>query len=244
MSRFSDCFLLLFGQLAVGGVIGLAVPPFSLIDRGFYRSSAGLFLAFAALFLTGKVVLLARGDAGAGSVLELTAWGAFSIALAAYTASLWGDSNRRRARAFAAALLLGRTESLYAWVLQNSQVASHYVDGDTLTLLGDLSLVHRALALAIERYAEAIESLAPFTDNAVLRDATAAMLQLTRDVGAMSARIVEMGDKIIVMADDVGVMAGRIVATQELQQANVTLTQGSLLTAQAVAIAAISDYGL
>ena len=107
MSRFSDCFLLLFGQLAVGGVIGLAVPPFSLIDRGFYRSSAGLFLAFAALFLTGKAVLLMRGEAGAGSVLELTAWGAFATALAAYTASLWRDSNRRRARAFAAALLLG-----------------------------------------------------------------------------------------------------------------------------------------
>lgn len=144
----------------------------------------------------------------------------------------------------AVALLLGRTESLHAWVLRNSQVASHWVDGDTLTLLGDLGVLHRALALALERYAGAFDALAPFTDNAVLRDATAAMLQLTRDIGAMSDRIVEMGDKIAVMADNVGVMAGRIVATQELQRSNVTLTQSSLLTAQAVAIAAIQAYGL
>jgi hypothetical protein len=144
----------------------------------------------------------------------------------------------------AVAVLLGRTESLAAWVLQNSQVASHWVDGDTLTLLGDLSVIHRALALALERYAGAVEALAPFAGNTALRDATAAMLQLARDIGAMSNRIVEMGDRIVVMADNVGVMAGRIVTTQELQQSNVTLTQSSLLTAQAVAIAAIQSYGL
>lgn len=107
MSRFSDCFLLLFGQLAVGGVAGLAVPPFAMIDRGFYRSSAGLFLAFAGLFVAGKVTLLVRGDAGAGAWPELLAWTLFTAALALYTASLWGDSNARRARSFAAALLLG-----------------------------------------------------------------------------------------------------------------------------------------
>src|SRR5262249_61481416 len=38
VSRFSDCFLLLFGQLAVGGLVRLAVPPFHGLDRGFYRS--------------------------------------------------------------------------------------------------------------------------------------------------------------------------------------------------------------
>jgi hypothetical protein len=144
----------------------------------------------------------------------------------------------------AIALLLARTEALYAWVLRIGQAASHFVDGDTLTLLGDLTVAQRALALAIERYAAAVERLAPLTDTTVLRDATAAMLQLSRDVGAMSGRIVEMGDKIVVMADNVGVMAGRIVATQELQQANVTLTRSSLLAAQAVAIAAIRAYGL
>ncbi len=107
MSRFSDCFLLLFGQIAVGGVAGLAVPPFAAIDRGFYRSSAGLFLAFACLFLAGKATLLLRGDAGTGAWSELVVWALFAVALTSYTVSLWGDSAALRARSFAAALLLG-----------------------------------------------------------------------------------------------------------------------------------------
>ena len=41
MSEFSACFLLVFGQLAVGGLAALAVPPFAMLERGFYKSSAG-----------------------------------------------------------------------------------------------------------------------------------------------------------------------------------------------------------
>jgi hypothetical protein len=108
VSRFSDCFLLLFGQLAVGGVAGLAVPPFAVLDRGFYRSSAGIYLGFAVLFVTGKVALLLRGHGLDGSALvELGLWAAFVLALGTYLASLWRDSNHLRARSFAAALLLG-----------------------------------------------------------------------------------------------------------------------------------------
>ncbi len=108
VSQFSDCFLLLFGQLAVGGVAGLAVPPFAVLDRGFYRSSAGIYLGFAIVFLVGKVALLLRaGGDGSPSALELAAWTAFAVALATYLASLWRESNALRARAFAAALLLG-----------------------------------------------------------------------------------------------------------------------------------------
>ena len=142
MSRFSDCFLLLFGQLSVGGVIGLAIPPFSLIDRGFYRSSAGLFLAFSLLFVAGRIGLLVRGDAGQGAAGELVAWIAFTIALAAYTASLWRDSNRLRARAFAASLLLG--------VLALTVSALRFRLGPSLgpgTLLYPLGFLAGALAL-------------------------------------------------------------------------------------------------
>jgi hypothetical protein len=108
VSRFSDCFLLLFGQLAVGGVVGLAVPPFEVLDRGFYRSSAGIFLGFALAFLAGKVTLVVRGGTLSGaSALELAAWVAFTAALGLYVASLWRESNVLRARSFSAALLLG-----------------------------------------------------------------------------------------------------------------------------------------
>jgi hypothetical protein len=108
VSRFSDCFLLLFGQLAVGGLAGLAVPPFTVLDRGFYRSSAGIFLGFALLFVAGKVALLFRAGTLTGAdAAELALWIAFTAALGTYLASLWSDSNALRARAFAAGLLLG-----------------------------------------------------------------------------------------------------------------------------------------
>jgi hypothetical protein len=108
VSRFSDCFLLLFGQLAVGGLAGLAVPPFTVLDRGFYRSSAGIFLGFAALFLAGKVALLVRAGAVTEyAALELGVWAAFTAALGIYLASMWSESNVLRARSFTAGLGLG-----------------------------------------------------------------------------------------------------------------------------------------
>ena len=39
-------------------------------------------------------------------------------------------------------------------------------------------------------------------------------MALTRDIGTMSNRIMEMTDKIIVMADNIGTMSGRIVDTE------------------------------
>lgn len=108
MSEFSECFLLLFGQLAVGGLIGLAVPPFTVLDRGFYRSSAGIFLGFALLFVAGKVSLVLRaGVLTSADALELACWSAFTIALGTYLLSLWRESNALRARAFLASLGTG-----------------------------------------------------------------------------------------------------------------------------------------
>jgi hypothetical protein len=144
----------------------------------------------------------------------------------------------------ATSALLTRTVSLYTLTMQTSQGASHYIDGDTLTLLGDLSTVNKALAAALANYANAINNLAPLTNSTVLSDATASMLRLTRDIGTMADRIVEMGDKIIVMADNIGVMSLRIVETQNLQQGNIVLTQNSVLTAQSVTLTVIKNFGL
>ena len=140
--------------------------------------------------------------------------------------------------------VLNQTVSLYTLAMQNSQSASHYINGDTLTLLGDLSNIHKALAVSLETYANAVNTLAPVTDNIILSDATAAMLRLAQDIGIMSARIMEMSDKIIVMADNIGVMSGRIVDTQNIQQTNIELTQSSVLTTQNVTITVIKNMGL
>jgi len=140
--------------------------------------------------------------------------------------------------------LMTRAVDLYSNAMLNSQNASHYINGDTLTLLGDLSNIHKALAIALDSYAQAVQQLAPITDNAILGEATASMLRLTQDVGLMSDRIMEMTDKIIVMADNVGGMADRIVETQNIQQTNVVLTESSLLAAQTTVITTLKTAGL
>jgi hypothetical protein len=139
-------------------------------------------------------------------------------------------------------LLLNSTVSLYTWMSRNSQVASHYINGDTLTLMGDLSSMQAALAFSLETYANTINQLAPLTETPVLSDATASMLRLTADIGEMSGRIMEMADKIIVMADNIGLMADRIVETQNLQQANIELTRNSVTIAQNVTLTVIKNY--
>ncbi len=140
--------------------------------------------------------------------------------------------------------VLNQTVDLYTLAMQNSQGASHYINGDTLTLLGDLTIIHKALAASLETYADTINSLSPLTDNVILADATATMLRLAQDIALMSDRIVEMSDNIIVMADNIGAMSGNIVTTQNLQQTNIELTQSSILTAQNVTITVIKNMGL
>jgi hypothetical protein len=92
----------------VGGLIGLAVPPFQVLERGFYKSSAGVFLASAVLFLGGKIALAARGGSLHGlEAAEIALWTGFVAAMSAYLASLWGDSGARRARSYTLSLGLG-----------------------------------------------------------------------------------------------------------------------------------------
>lgn len=139
-------------------------------------------------------------------------------------------------------LLMARNVALYDLMLQDSQRLSHYIDGDTLSRLADLSVAQQQLALMVERYAATINQLAPLTQTPILSDATRSMLRLTADVATMSKRIVEMNDKIIVMADNIGIMSGRIVETETIQQANIELTQQSILTAQNATISVIKTY--
>lgn len=140
--------------------------------------------------------------------------------------------------------LLGQTTNLLLLVVNNSKNMSHYINSDTLTMLGDLSTVHKALALSLETYASTIEQLAPLTQTPVLSDATASMLQLTKDIGVMSDRIMEMTKNIYIMADNIGLMADNIVATQDIQTTNVVLTEASLLNSQSIMINVIKNFGL
>jgi hypothetical protein len=141
VSRFSECFLLLFGQLAVGGLVGLAIPPFTVLDRGFYRSSAGIFLGFALLFLAGKLTLVVRaGVVTGGDVAELAWWTAVTVSLGVYMLSLWRESNALRARAFLSGLVTGLVALAVSAV-------GYRVDSSLATVLYPLAFISAALAL-------------------------------------------------------------------------------------------------
>jgi hypothetical protein len=116
VTQFAHCFLLVFGQLALGGFVCLGQLPFHDIERGFYKSSAAVFLASALMISAGELTLVwnARQSVGGWRSVEALAWTAFVVAGAVYLASLWGDPYRRRALAYIATLTTGAVATVVA----------------------------------------------------------------------------------------------------------------------------------
>jgi hypothetical protein len=133
---------------------------------------------------------------------------------------------------------------LVVLVNTDSAEASHYLDGDTLTYLTDLSEINLALAMSIETYADSINQMAPLTQTPVLSDATASMLRLAQDIKVMGDRIMEMSAKIVVMADNIGLMSGRIVEVQGIMNDDMALTAASVNASQRIIVDVIGTYGL
>ncbi len=98
------------------------------------------------------------------------------------------------------------------------------VDQFTLTTLG---VANEALHLSMD-----LQMLSSSMNAYTLDDGITAILALSDDIGAMADRISEMADKILIMSDNIGLMADRILQTQQLQNENVALTQGSILQTQ------------
>src|SRR5215467_4114147 len=111
MDAFARCFLLVFAQLYVGGLLALSVPPFHEIERGFYKSSAAVYLGAGVLALAGRVALLVRPGStpttSPARALELAAWVVSLTASAVYLRTLWGEDFRLRARSYSMAWLSG-----------------------------------------------------------------------------------------------------------------------------------------
>jgi len=106
------------------------------------------------------------------------------------------------------------------------------VDADSLTALDDLSLASAGIASVLPILSGDISVFSTSADMADIDASLSAMLALSDDIGTMADRILEMADKILVMADNIGLMADRIILTQEIQSANMALTQSSILAAQ------------
>lgn len=106
---FPRVFLLVFCQLAVGGMFCLSIPPFHELERGYYKSSAAVYVFVAGLALAGRLALwwTAAEPTSTARALEIALWAAFFAAAAGYLASLWGERVALRARLFTASWMSG-----------------------------------------------------------------------------------------------------------------------------------------
>jgi len=107
---FAHTYLFLFGKLAVGGLLSLAVPPFVELERGYFRSTAAVYLGSALIMAVGLAYLRINygGGGGApGSLLALLSWWVFLVLFGAYYATLFVELPFLRARLFPLALLVG-----------------------------------------------------------------------------------------------------------------------------------------
>src|SRR5713101_3667124 len=110
MTDFAHTFLLVFGQLAWGGIVALSVPGFHEIERGFFKSTACVYLGCGLVFLLGKgdLFLSTRTQAiWSTRGVELGAWFIFCTCCALYVYTLWGDLFVLRARAYVLTLFSG-----------------------------------------------------------------------------------------------------------------------------------------
>ena len=110
MQLFPASFLLLFHQIALGGLFAIAATPFHELSRGFYKSTAGVLFVVGLLGLLGKTDLYRQylfvGPTPA-SMVELFLHLLFIVSFALYLYSLWGERVVFRARTFSTALFAG-----------------------------------------------------------------------------------------------------------------------------------------
>src|SRR5436190_7036208 len=110
MQAFPASFLLLFLEVALGGLFALAATPFHELSRGFYKSTGGVLFIVGALGLIGKTDLYRKMPASEplfGASLELLLYGAFILCFGLYFYSLWSERVVFRARLFTLSLFSG-----------------------------------------------------------------------------------------------------------------------------------------
>lgn len=115
------------------------------------------------------------------------------------------------------------------------QVDAEILDALELLSVTNLGLANEALRLSLD-----LQQLNNTASVLTIKDGITSMLQLSDDIGTMADRIGEMADKILVMADNIDIMADRIIATQEIQSANMTTSIDTLLQTQTNALTLVS----
>ncbi len=149
MTRFAACFLLVFGELAFGGTLALSIPPFFKVERGFYKSSASVYLAAALVAAAGLALLAARRgahEAPSTAALWTVAggWFVFCTILAVYLFTLWSENGWLRARTYTLALAMG-----LAAVIANTLVLEPEPFGIAAAIAYALTAVTSSLVLGM-----------------------------------------------------------------------------------------------
>lgn len=103
---------MVFAELAFGGMAAIAVPPFFKVERGFYKSSAAVYLGAGMVAAVGFALLaMRRPEPQAPGVIALwidsSLWILFCAVVCAYMFTLWTDLGMLRARAYLASLAIG-----------------------------------------------------------------------------------------------------------------------------------------
>jgi hypothetical protein len=110
VQAFPESFLLLFYQVALGGLFAIAATPFHELERGFYKSTAGVLFALGLVGFWGKAQLYGKSViAGTrlATKVEIVLYLLFLTFFVFYLYSLWGEQVVFRARAFSSSILLG-----------------------------------------------------------------------------------------------------------------------------------------
>ncbi|MDE0029763.1 MAG: hypothetical protein OXU42_10235 [Deltaproteobacteria bacterium] len=122
MNPYGAAFVMFLYQVAVGGLVGLSATPFNDLERGFYKSTAGVLVVAAVLALWGQIDILPE-ESGVRAVLGVLLLAVFTLFLLLYFVSLWGERGFLRARFFSTAILTG---------LAGLMVASYGFSGPSL----------------------------------------------------------------------------------------------------------------
>ncbi len=122
MNPYGAAFVMFLYQVAVGGLVGLSATPFNDLERGFYKSTAGVLVVAAVLALWGQIDILPE-QSGIRDVLGVLLLAVFTLFLVLYFVSLWGERGFLRARFFSSAILIG---------LAGLMVASYGFSGSSL----------------------------------------------------------------------------------------------------------------
>lgn len=131
---------------------------------------------------------------------------------------------------------MAKVKTAEGTISSDSSTNTMFATAEAFFELGNLSLMLKSLADAVDGYAIAVGGMQATTSSQTLSASLKSILQLSADIGVTANSILEMADQILVMSDNIGLQSDQILSTQEVMNGNIAVSQGSILSAQEMAI--------